>query len=280
MAGGVNPAPGTTGATVEARMGSSRLPGKVLVQVLPGWTLLDLVVARARRARRLDRVVVATSTNPGDDAIADHCRERGYDCHRGSESDVLARILGAARAFGFTRLVRLTGDNPLIDGRVIDALLDRLETENLDYLATTMMGHSENWPAERTFPRGVSMEALRLAALEAADRDATLPIARECPTFHIYDHPADFRIADMQAEGAFAAFRRPDLRLTVDTPQDLDLCRAVFARLGGGDPAAFGTDAAIALVAGDPALRALNVEVGHKIAGDIARAQAAEEGGR
>lgn len=255
----------TVGGVVECRMRSSRLPGKMLQEVMSGFTLLDAVVLRARKSRRLEKVVVATTVETSDDPIAAHCRERGYPLFRGSEDDVLARILAACDAHGIKVLSRLTGDNPFIDGKAIDDLITFWEAGAYDYACTTLMGHSANWAAERTFPRGVSMEVLRVELLKVVAPEIVLPLERQSPTFFIYDRPERFRLGAFLAEGAYAAWRHPELRMTVDTAEDLDLTRRLLAELAPGDPAGFSTGTAIALLAARPDLQAINAHVQHNI---------------
>lgn len=257
------------GAVIQCRMRSSRLPGKMLREVMPGHTLLDVVVARARAARRLDRVVVATSTEAADDVIADHCRAKGYPLFRGSEDDVLGRMLGACRAHGIDVLVRLTGDNPFIDPRLIDDLVAACRAADGDYACTTMMGHSTRWAEERTFPRGVSMEVVSVPVLAAVEPEVSDPLDRDSVTFYVYDRPERFRLVAFRAEGPYAGWRHPELRLTVDAPEDFELARRVLAEVAGGDPAGFSTGDAIALVAARADLQALNAHVGHNVVSEL-----------
>lgn len=269
---------GRSGAVIQCRMRSSRLPGKMLREILPGHTLLDVVVARAHAARRLDCVVVATSTHPADDVIAEHCRRRGYPLFRGSEEDVLGRMLGACTKYGIDVLVRLTGDNPFIDGRLIDDLLGLYREGGCDYACTTMMGHSTNWAEERTFPRGVSMEVVSVPVLMAVEPEVTEALDRDSVTFFIYDRPDRFRLGAFRAEGAYASWRHPELRLTVDAPEDFELARRVLAEVAGADPAGFSTGDAIALVASRDELRSLNAHVGHNVVSEL-KAMAPGPGG-
>jgi spore coat polysaccharide biosynthesis protein SpsF len=265
----------TYGAVIEARMASTRLPGKVLMEVMPGATLIDAIVARARLSRRLGGLVLATSVNPKDDAVARHCETKGIPVFRGSENDVLGRVLGAAKAQGFDRLVRLTGDNPLIDGRILDDLIGFFEDGGYDYVATTMMSQTPKWKVERTFPRGISMEVVTLGILTALEPGITDPLERESLTFHVYDHPERHKLGAFQATGKYAALNHPDIRLTVDTPEDLDLVRRVYAALGAKGPASFTTVDAVKYVADHPELLHINAHVAARIVTDLKAARKA-----
>lgn len=266
-----------TGAVIEARLSSSRLPGKVLTELMPGWAMIDIVVGRAQRATRLDGLVVATTVNPADDPLVAHLQTRGITVFRGSEADVMGRSLAAGQAAGFDVMVRLTGDNPLIDGHLLDDLLAFKADGGYDYVATTMMGHSRNWAAEREFPRGISAEAFDRATLEATAAATTDPAIREYTTFGIYDTVARWRLGAFPATGDYAGWKHPELRFTVDTPEDLELARRIFNHLGGTDPTAFGTVSAVALVAGDPALQAINANTPHNVASELRSVRKAKE---
>lgn len=266
----------TLGATIEARMGSTRLPGKMLTEVVPGVTLLDAVFRRAREAECLESLAVITSTNANDDVIAAHCEAKGYPVFRGSEDDVLNRVTSACRHFGLSDHVRLTGDNPLIDGHLIDAVAKYYREGGFDLVTTTHMCHTENWSAERTFPRGVSIMVSRVACLEESERLSADPLDHENVGFFIYSHPDRYRLGAFLAENDFARWRHPELRMTVDTPQDLELIRQIFGRLGKGGPETFSTGEAIALVASDPDLGRINAEVPQKIVSQL-KAESARE---
>jgi Spore coat polysaccharide biosynthesis protein F, CMP-KDO synthetase homolog len=150
----------TTVATIQARMGSDRLPGKVLLPLGERY-ILDQVVERVAQAARIDAVVVATSTERADDLIAQLVPSFGAQVHRGSEVDVLARLSAAARAADATRMVRITADCPFIDPVVIDAVVERAVSTDADYTSNTL---------ERTFPRGSSVEVCTMDSLHRPRR--------------------------------------------------------------------------------------------------------------
>lgn len=249
------------GALIFARMGSQRLPGKSLREVRPGWTLLDMVFARASKARSLSFVAVATGDAQDNEAIVAHCLARGYPCFRGPEEDVLQRGIAAARHFDLEHVLWLTGDNPFIEGPLIDDAYAFYVAGDYDYVATTHMGHCDEWKAERTFPRGVSLQIMPRRVLESADSLALTKLDRENGTSAIYFHPQHFKLGAFSADGAYAQWRHPELRLTIDTPEDWALMDEVLTRLRPVDPSSFDSARAISLIAGDPALASLNADV-------------------
>lgn len=195
-------------AIVQARMGSSRLSGKVMMP-LAGIPVLDHVVTRVMAARRIDDVVVATSDLPGDDTIADHCATQGWKCARGSETDVLSRYAAAARASKAGIVVRVTSDCPLFSPQILDDMLAAFDPSAMDYMST-------NWP-ERTFPVGLDCEVMRADALLDIAQGATDPYDREHVTAHFYRNPDRFRLA-----GHRCALPLAHLRVTLDTAEDYD----------------------------------------------------------
>jgi spore coat polysaccharide biosynthesis protein SpsF len=202
-------------AIIQARMGSTRLPGKVLTE-LGGTTMLAQVVRRVREARRITETVVATSTAADDDAVVREAGRLGAGVHRGSQTDVLGRFVGAARSYRADVIVRMTADCPLLDGGVIDQVVGALDA-TIDYASNTH---------DRSFPRGLDVEALHRDTLERLGRLGTSPSAREHVTAFVMEAPALFRIAQLRAEHDDS-----DLRWTVDTLDDLAMVRALYSEL-------------------------------------------------
>ena len=165
-----------TVAVIQARMGSTRLPNKVLAE-LGGRPMLAQVVARVRRARTIDEVVVATTTTRHVDVIEDFCAREGIACFRGSEDDVLDRYYQAARAFNADVVVRITADCPLHDPEVIDAIVGHFDPARHDYVSNTI---------RRSYPDGLDTEVIAMAALERAWRGATWASEREHVTPYIW----------------------------------------------------------------------------------------------
>lgn len=208
-----------TVAIVQARTGSTRLPGKVLAQ-LGTRPMLAQQLRRLRDARTLDEIVVATTTESWDDPVAELAEAEDLRCFRGSETDVLGRYVGAARASGAEIVVRLTADCPLIDPGVVDRVTGMLVDGAGDY------DYASN-VVRRTFPQGLDAEALFFDTLERVDRLARTPDAREHVTwFVVSERPDLFLIGSVTDDED-----NSDLRWTVDTPDDLELVRALYDRL-------------------------------------------------
>jgi len=207
-----------TTAIIQARISSTRLPAKVLLD-LAGEPMLARVVERTRRARTIDRVIVATTVESEDEPIVELCRSRGWTVSRGSRDDVLDRYYQAAIGDGADPIVRITSDCPLIDPEIIDTVVKRLDG-TVDY--------ASNINPRRTFPRGLDVEAFTFAALSAAWRDDREATGREHVTPFLYRRPERFRIALVESD-------RPDTanhRWSVDTPEDYELMRRIHSHFG------------------------------------------------
>jgi spore coat polysaccharide biosynthesis protein SpsF len=240
-----------TVATIEARTTSSRLPGKVLLPVL-GKPLLDLLIERLRRVPQIDQVVVATTVNTGDDAIEDVARRLGAGCFRGSEEDVLDRVLRAARSHGADVIVEITGDCPLIDPPTVSRVIDTFRANRVDYCANIL---------ERTYPRGMDVQVFPTAVLAEVARLTNDPADREHVSLYIYNHPERFRLLNVTSGLPAGA---ADLRLTVDTPQDFEQIRRIYEDLYPVKPDFVLSDI-LALFERQPELRELNRHVAQKL---------------
>lgn len=206
-------------AIIQARMGSARLPGKVLRDV-NGMTMLDRVVRRVRRSQFVDQVVVATSDLLIDRAIVDHCRDFGYSVFAGSHLDVLSRYVDAADAFDADRIVRITADCPLIDSGVIDQVIIKLENDSvLDYAC--------NFFPDRLYPRGLDVEAFTKKTLQLCSKLSRSPAEREHVTLQIYQNPSLYRIGSVRPRDDHSHHR-----WTVDTAEDLKLVNLIFKHFG------------------------------------------------
>lgn len=215
------PVPPRVVAIIQARMGSTRLPGKVMLP-LGGEPVLARTVRRTQRASRLNEVVVATTTARMDDVIAELCRDRHWSCERGSEDDLLDRYHSAAHAHRAEAVVRVTSDCPLIDPGVIDEVVEAFLRSPCDYASNTL--------DPRTFPRGLDVEVIAISALDSAWREDMNIAWREHVTPYIYRHPEKFRLRPVTHE--------PDLsfhRWTLDAREDYELLRCVYNEFGRDD---------------------------------------------
>ena len=206
----------TTLIIVQARMTSTRLPGKVLLP-LAGEPMLTRLVERLRRVQRADGIVIATTTNATDDPIAALCAQLGVPCHRGSEHDVLSRYADAARLHGADVVVRITSDCPLIDPALIDQVIATHEEGSSDYVSNML---------PPTWPYGMAVEVFSAAALAQAHAEATQAAEREHVTPFIYWHPERYRLRNVASPVNLSQHR-----WTVDTPEDYELVSRLFDHL-------------------------------------------------
>jgi spore coat polysaccharide biosynthesis protein SpsF len=236
---------------IQARMASSRLPGKIL-KGLGHQPVLAWMVNRARRAKLVDDVVIATTTDPDDDAVATFGEQNGVPFYRGSMHDVLDRYYQAAKLQSADVIVRLTGDCPFIDSHMLDENIHTfLESDPpLDFAANRL-------PMDRTVPIGLDTEICTFLALETAWKETKEPHHREHVMPYFYEHPERFNILHIK--------HKPDyghLRWTVDTPEDLEFLQKIAAHFSGRDD--FNWLDVLEYVEAHPELSAINAQVRHK----------------
>lgn len=209
-----------THVIVQARMGATRLPGKVLEEFTHGYSFLEWIVERAKLSSSVHQVIVATTTNEGDDRIVELCERQGYEFMRGSEDDVLQRYVDATKKFGGEIIVRVTADNPLVDIMETDRLIETLVAEQLDY--------ASNHPAG--LPLGTGSEVFTIQALMRAAKEAKDSYEREHVTPHLYRNPELFKQRNVApvVVHPFAS----KVRLTLDTPQDMEFLRLLSKEMG------------------------------------------------
>ncbi len=235
---------------IEARMRSSRLPGKVMLPIL-GRPMIAHMVDRLREARLIDDIVVATTDHASCDPIVELCEAEGISCFRGSEEDVLARVLGAARAFQADVIVETTGDCPLHDARLIDKAV-----------ADFLLGGSEfvSNIDPYTAPRGTDVRIFTTSALAQVDRISDDPADHEHVSLYFMRRPEQFRHRNVATQLGTDA---PRYRLTVDTPEDLALVRTVFEALYPDNPRFTLVDT-LEYLRANPDVAAINAEIMQK----------------
>ncbi len=226
-------------AIIQGRMASSRLPGKVLLDIA-GKPALEHVIERTGRAKSIDEIVIATTDSALDDPIVALCQQQNYLYYRGSEHDVLDRYYQAARSHQADIIVRITADCPVIDPQVVDKTVYAFLREDRaqDQLhANASEGSAYRWdfaanrlppPWGRTYPIGLDTEVVHFPALEIAWHETTQPHQREHVMPFFYEQPDRFRILLVDNEKDYG-----HLRWTLDTPEDLELLRRIFAYFGG-----------------------------------------------
>lgn len=210
-----------TVAVIQARMGSTRLPGKMLFG-LGGRPVIQRVIQRVSVADRVDDIVVATSENPRDDAIEQYAGRSGFTVFRGSETDVLGRVHAATRPFDPDIVVRICGDCPLIDPALVDAVIDGAADETVDYASNTV---------DRTFPDGIVAEAFTDESFGDVVTTAEDDQYREHVTLFYHDHAERFSIQNITSQDVYTDSlmqNRTDLRFALDVAADYNVLRRVY----------------------------------------------------
>jgi spore coat polysaccharide biosynthesis protein SpsF len=235
---------------IEARFASTRLPGKVLKPLL-GEPMLARMIERIQRSRMIDSVIVATSTSTADDAVEEAATRAGAEAFRGSEEDVLARVVGAAQSHNADVIVETTGDCPLHDPAIIDKVV-------ADYLlgGADFVGNIHPY----TTPRGTDVRVFSTQALADIERTSTDPADREHVSLHFWEHPEKYRLRNVATDLPESA---KSYRLTVDTQADFELVTAIYGELYPKNPR-FTITEVIQLLDARPDLAAMNADVQQK----------------
>ena len=216
------------GIIIQARLGSTRLPRKILRDFYDGKTLLETVIRNLQKAGDA-KIVVATSVNPNDDELESFLKGRGITVYRGSEDDVLSRFIGAAEANGLDGIIRICSDNPFLDWHGVARLLDKAEKSEADYIGYRI----NNTPSIKThfgfWGEFVTLEALR-RVMASTDEKA----AHEHVTIYVYTHPDEFKCEWIDCPDFLQG--RDDIRLTVDNPEDFSNAQQAFKCLYEANP--------------------------------------------
>jgi spore coat polysaccharide biosynthesis protein SpsF len=203
-------------AIIEARMASTRLPGKTMRKIV-GKPMLALVIERLQRANRLDGIIVATTVNREDDVIIKLAKELGVKWFRGSSEDVLGRVLKAAKRYKVDIIVEITGDCPLIDSNIVDSVISRYLIGGYDFVANCV---------REPFPRGLDTRVFSTDILQEVSELTQDSVDREHVSLYIYEHPKKYRVYNIKAPRELR-----HLRLCVDTKKDLQLIRRIYSTL-------------------------------------------------
>lgn len=243
-------------AIIQARMSSSRLPGKVL-QDIAGKPMLAHVVSRTRRAGLVDEVVVATTVDASDDPIEEYCLAQKIEFYRGSLYDVLDRFYQCALEYEADEVVRITADCPLIDPEVVDLTIREFRERGVDFAANRLPP-----PWHRTFPIGLDTEVCTMQALERAWKEATEKHEREHVMPYLYSELGRFMVYQVNTQPDYGS-----MRWTVDTPEDLAFLRRIFEAFPGRDD--FSWLEVLELVQAHPELLEINAGIRHKVFNEI-----------
>jgi spore coat polysaccharide biosynthesis protein SpsF len=245
-------------AIIQARIGSTRLPGKVM-KTLHSKTVLGHVISRVKACPLVDEVVVATTVSPQDDVIVAESSRHGAMNFRGSEDNVLERYYFAAKQFRADVIVRVTSDCPLFDPLILSKMLQRFQKGNtkgshIDYLSNTLT---------RSFPRGLDTEIFTFDALQRTMREASQPFEFEHVTPYLYRHPEKFVLEEFKSDTNLSNYR-----WTLDTQEDFILIDAVFNALDRGNNHIFSTEEVLDFLNERPELAAINAHIEQKKLGE------------
>jgi len=211
---------------VEARMSSSRLPGKTMMKVL-GRPNIELMIERLRKANYIDDIIVATTLNSSDDVIVDLCNKKQISFYRGSENDVLGRVLQAAKCFATDIIVEITGDNPLADPVLVDKMVEKfLQVDEIDYLSNDFGAYIESYPV--LIPFGLNIKIFTRNVLSGIEKITSHPTDREHVVNYILQNMKKFKTMEYKIE---KEYQRPEFRFTMDYPEDFQVIKSVYENL-------------------------------------------------
>jgi spore coat polysaccharide biosynthesis protein SpsF len=235
-------------ASIEARMGSSRLPGKVLADV-NGKPALTRLLNRLRRCELLDGIILATSTDPKDNAVVSWAKSEGINYHRGSEDDVLLRVVQSQQKMNSEVVVEVCGDMTLLDYELVDQGIRTFEENDCDVVTTT---------CKPSYPVGADVVVFRLKDLIWVQENILDPQVREHVSLYFFQHPERYRIINLIAPKRFHA---PDKRFVLDYPEDLEFIRAVYRCLEPEYGDNFGVPEILQLLKEKPELTEINSQI-------------------
>lgn len=213
------------GAIIQARMTSTRLPGKVMMEIC-GRPVIDYLLERLNFCKNLQIIVLATTTNREDDPVADYVQKKGISLFRGSENDVVDRYYQAARQFGVTDIMRITADCPLVDPKICDHVIDTYFKEKMDFVVTGP-----------TYAEGMDSEIFSFRALDVVYQNTVKKVDREYPTLYLHNHPELFKKLVLTNKTDDSKYR-----ITIDEPQDFEVVSRIFKALYQKGAQPFGID--------------------------------------
>ncbi len=205
------------GAIIQTRMGSTRLPGKVMKKIESNNTVLSYVISQLKSCKTLDKIIIATTTLDEDEIIFDYANNNGIDCFRGSSDDVLDRHYQCAKKFSCTDIVRIPSDKPLVDPTLVDKIVNEYKKKSFDYVSNFLT---------ETFPSGAEVEIFSFKTLEKTWKDAKKPSEREHVVPYIMNNPKIFRLHNYSNSENFSK-----LRYVVDRKEDLEVVQKIVARI-------------------------------------------------
>jgi spore coat polysaccharide biosynthesis protein SpsF len=239
-------------ASIEARMGSSRFPGKVLADIC-GRSALDRLYTRLQQCKTLDGIILATTTAPGDDVLEQWAAAAGVPCHRGSEDDVLLRVVEAQRRMESEIVVEVCGDCVMLDPELIDLGVETFFGNDCDLVTNVRVP---------SYPIGEVVQVFRLCDLEEVERAISDPLVREHVSLYFYQRPDRYRILNLYAP---ARWRAPEYRFHLDYPEDRDFLIEIHRRLAPEYGDRFGIEEIMAVLRREPELVEINGHMKERI---------------
>ena len=246
--------------TIEARMTSSRLPGKVLYKI-DNKTVLEILIERIKNSNFISSIIIATTTNKTDDQIEDYASKLGVSCYRGSENDVLGRLANAIKKCNEEHVIQLTGDNPLIDPKIIDYMCNYylFSKKRYDFLTNNGLMNLEN----HFLPLGMDVSIFKKKDLIDIAKISTDPETREHPTLYFYREGKEkFNIKNIEIPEVW--LNKMNLRLTLDTDKDFEVIRTIFKNLYKPD-LCFSLDDIYSFIKKNPGISEINSNIKHNI---------------
>ena len=236
----------TTGCIIQARMGSTRLPGKVLMKLDKQNTVLDYVIQQLKHCKNIEKIIIATTSLKEDDIIETFGKNNNILYFRGNSLDVLDRYYQCAKLHNLTIIIRITADNPLIDPNIVEKVLTKFKSHSYDYISNTVV---------RSFPYGIETEVFSFDALEKAWNNAKNDNEREHVTPYFYNNPKKFKVYNIKNQNDLSS-----LRWTVDQIEDFTLVKNIISKI---DKRPILMDDIVSLLTKEPDLLAINKNVQH-----------------
>ena len=216
----------TVGIIVQTRTGSSRLPAKVMMKADDKLLMIDYVINQLKHSKLHDKIVIATTDLKRDDVIFDHVTNRNISCFRGDEKNVLGRHYQCAKKYGFSTIVRIPSDKPLIDPTIVDSVIEKFQSNSYDYVSNFFIDVNDDDKFIPSYPSGTEVEIFSFTALEAAWKNATSEDDKEHVTPYIYSHPEKFKISILKSKKNLSQFR-----WALDYENDLKLIRIIISKI-------------------------------------------------
>ena len=210
------------GCIIQARMSSTRLPGKVMIKVDKENTILDCVINQLQSSKEIKNIVIATTHQKEDDVIVEFLKKKRVKYFRGSKQDVLDRYYQCAKKFNFSEIIRITSDNPLVDYEIVDMVVKHFRSNDYDYISIDQPLST----FQKTYPSGYNVEVFTFSALENAWKNTKLPSEREHVTPYFYKNKEIFKQTNVENSEDLSRFR-----CTVDTKYDLELIQKIYSNV-------------------------------------------------